>query len=151
MIGMKSKRDEFDSVLGRLMGLAGRVMIGQYDHNLTEAGCDLSAEQAILLNHILYQQGASQQVFTDFLFRDKTYVTRLIDALEEKNLVVRVQDKADRRQNSIFLTSKGKRTVEATLKLALMTQRQAIRGIDPKRVDVCKQVLAQVYRNLIEK
>jgi DNA-binding MarR family transcriptional regulator len=148
---MKSHGDNFDRVLGRLMGLAGRVMISQLDRNLAEAGHDLSAEQAILLNHIVYQEGASQQIFTDFLFRDKTYVTRLIDALEEKKLVTRVQNRADRRQNSIYLTSKGKKTVEATLKLALMTQRQAVKGIDPKKVDTCKDVLTQVYRNLIEK
>jgi len=150
MGGMKSQKEEFDKVLGRLMGMTGRVMIGRYDRILAEAGHDLSAEQAILLNNILFQEGASQQIFTDFLFCDKTHVTRLIDVLEGKKLVVRVQDKADRRQNNIYLTSKGKKTVESTMKLALLTQQQAVKGIAPKKVTTCKDVLAQVYRNLIE-
>jgi len=36
------------------------------------------------------------------------------------------------------------------MKLALLTQQQAVKGIAPKKVTTCKDVLAQVYRNLIE-
>jgi len=47
MGGMKSQKEEFDKVLGRLMGMTGRVMIGRYDRILAEAGHDLSAEQVL--------------------------------------------------------------------------------------------------------
>ena len=127
-----SDKDGLKYVLGRLMGMAAKVMKTRLDENLATSGLDLRAEHFILLGHIAESEGANQQQFTHIMFHDKTATTRWIDQLEQKNLVVRVPDKQDRRQNLIYLTGAGKSLAPKMLEIALLTECQALEGIDPK-------------------
>ncbi len=145
---MSKDRDGSGQIMGRLMGLAGQVMINRLAHNLSEAGFDLSAEQGILLKHIDANEGLNQRALTDWMFRQKAYMTRLLDSLENKGVVVRVVDKTDRRQNMIYLTPKGKEQVAELTRIGRMTEKQATHGIAAERVAICKEVLVQVRRNL---
>ena len=55
------------------------------------------------------ENGQFQQQLADGSYKDKTTLTRQIDGLEKRNLIVRVPDKIDRRQKRGYLTNKGKR------------------------------------------
>jgi MarR family transcriptional regulator, organic hydroperoxide resistance regulator len=144
------KKDDTKYLLGRLMGMAGRVLKVRLEKNLAEAGIDLPAEQAILLKILADKEGVNQQDLTFHMFCDKTAITRWIDALEEKKLVVRKPDKVDRRQNLLFPTKKGKALVAKIIRVALKTDGEAMQGIDPKKVEICREVLIQARRNLEE-
>ncbi len=137
-----------ENALGRLIGLAGRAMRGCLDYNLAQAGYDLSAEHMILLGILRDHEGVNQQTLTEYMFRDKTATTRWIDFLEEKKLVVRVPDKTDRRQKMIFLTREGKEMIEGLKQIGRLTEKDALQGIDPKEVAVCKKVLKRIRMNL---
>ena len=140
----------FRNALGRLIGETGKALAMKLEKNVTEAGFDLSAPQVILLAHIEEAEGINQQTLTNHLARDKTAITRCIDSLEEKNLVVRVPDKTDRRQNMIYLTQKGKEAVPELIKMAQKTDAEAIQGIPPQEVDTIKEVLRKIQKNLTE-
>jgi DNA-binding MarR family transcriptional regulator len=140
--------ERFRSILGRLMGLTAREFRRRLDHNLSDAGHELTATQVIMLKNIDLSEGASQQTISDLLCWDKTAVTRAIDVLEEKNLVIRVQDKNDRRQNMIYLTPMAKDKISNVMEIALITEAQALAGVDPERIKICKDVLRQAYANL---
>jgi DNA-binding MarR family transcriptional regulator len=130
------------------MGMTGKAMRCRLDRNLAAAGSDLTAPQFILLKHVDIEEGVNQQTLTDHMFLDKTTVTRFIDALEAKNLVVRVPDKADRRQNMIYLTNEAKKIIGPLMKVVERTEKEALQGIAAERVNVCKEVLKQIQRNL---
>lgn len=67
----------------------------------------LTPEQFLLID-ILWNQGAmSQQKLADTMQKDKNSITKLVDALEKKKLLVRKQDKHDRRSNILHLTQKA--------------------------------------------
>ena len=140
----------FKNALGRLMGLAGKALRKRLDRNLAQAGYDLSAPQMILLKHIDLEDSVNQQKLTEHMFLDKTTMTRFIDCLEAKGLVVRVPDKNDRRQNMIYLTSEGHKILEPVEQIVIETEAQAIQGIDADKIAVCKEVLRHVRRNLEE-
>ena len=97
-----------DNSFGRLIGMTGRSIRSRLDHNLTQAGYDISAVHMLLLGFLCENEGVNQQTLTDSMFRDKTATTRWIDFLEAKDLVVRIPDKTDRRQKLIYLTKKGR-------------------------------------------
>lgn len=147
---MTSDRDRFDQLLGRLMGLAGRTIRNRLGHNLAEAGLGLTAEQAILLRHIVVNEGLNQKSLTDWMSRQKAFMTRLLDSLEEKGLVTRVPDTSDRRQKMIYLTARGREAATAIDKVALLTEKQAVAGIGADKVAICKEVLVRVRRNLVD-
>ncbi|MEO1451583.1 MAG: MarR family transcriptional regulator, partial [Bacteroidota bacterium] len=77
-----------------------------------------------------------------------TSVTRAIDFLERKNMVVRVPDPNDRRHKMIYLTHEGKAMKEKMLPFASETHQEATEGISPEELSVCLSVLGRVYHNL---
>jgi DNA-binding MarR family transcriptional regulator len=101
---------------------------------------------------VLYQlwkeDGKSQQELCTATFRDKPSITRLIDNLEKLNLVKRVSDSRDRRINKVFLTKQALKLQEDTMSLAEQTLNEALEGVPPDQVDLCKEVLQKVYDNL---
>ena len=67
----------------------------------------LTPEQFLLID-ILWNQGPqSQQKLADTMQKDKNSITKLVDALEKKELLVRQKDKQDRRSNTIVLTARA--------------------------------------------
>jgi DNA-binding MarR family transcriptional regulator len=101
-----------------------------------------------VLYHLWKEDGKSQQELCTATFRDKPSITRLVDNLEKLQLVKRVPADNDRRINKIYLTRQALRLQEETMDLAEATLNEALEGVPPERVDVCKEVLQIVYDNL---
>ncbi|MHA7056326.1 MarR family winged helix-turn-helix transcriptional regulator [Aquimarina sp. M1] len=78
----------------------------------SENGLDLSKEQWSVLKRLRVKDGQPQNDLAFITHRDKTSMTRLVNTMESKNLVVRKSDKNDRRVNRIFLTDYGKEVIE---------------------------------------
>lgn len=145
---MKETERLFEEALGRFVGAAERALRRQFDRNLAEEGHELGASAVILLKHIEREEGCSQQALTDHVFLDKTTVTRCLDGLEERRLVVRKPDRSDRRRNCIYLTKKGRDFIAPLAKTIRKTEQQALAGVSAADVLICKQVLSQVRHNL---
>ncbi len=96
------------------------------------------------------KNGQSQQELAGTTCKDKTSVTRLIDGLEKRNLVVRTPDKVDRRQKLIYLTKKGKEFQQKLLYIVKKTLDEAQQTIPFKDIEICKKVLCRVYENLTD-
>ncbi len=143
-------KDPIENVLGRRMGLALRAWKIRMDQNLSEAGIDIRLEHFIMLKTIYDNEGLSQQEITFHLFVDKTAITRWIDQLEKKNLVLRVPDKQDRRKKLIYLTNDAKKLFPKVLKVAQKTEKEAVEGINKKDVETCKIILGIIKKNLEE-
>jgi len=140
--------DPIDNILGRKIGFAVRAWKIRMDQKLSDAKLDLRLEHIILLRTIFENEGINQQEITFHMFRDKTAITRWIDQLEKKNLVLRVPDKLDRRKKLIYLTNEAKELFPKVLIVAKETEIEAVEGVSEKDVKICKEVLGKVRCNL---
>ena len=77
-----------------------------------ENGLDLSKEQWSVLKRLHVKDGQPQNDLAFITHRDKTSMTRLVNTMESKDLVIRKTDENDRRVNRIFLTKYGKEVIE---------------------------------------
>ncbi len=111
-------------------------------------GLNITIEQWSVLYHLWKEDGQSQQELCNATFRDKPSITRLLDNLEKLNLVKRVPDESDRRINKVFLTRSAQKLEEQTMMMAEETLNEALEGVPPEHVELCRQVLQQVYNNL---
>jgi DNA-binding MarR family transcriptional regulator len=68
--------------------------------------------------------------------------------LEKLKLVRRISSKEDRRRNLIFLTDTARKLQEQSMELANQTLNEALEGVDPENIELCKAVLQRVYDNL---
>jgi DNA-binding MarR family transcriptional regulator len=139
------KRGELYSFI---TGKASTALARRLQKNFKQNGVDITIEQWSVLYHLWKQDGLSQQELCNATFRDKPSITRLVDNLEKLKLVRRVSSREDRRMNLIYLTETAKRMQDQTMDLANQTLNEALVDVDPGDIEMCKQVLQQVYDNL---
>lgn len=141
---------KIENSLGYIMGRAARSLGVRLNRNFSEAGYDVTCEQWAVLTNLWRKNGQSQHELAATACKDKTSVTRLIDGLEKRDLVVRTPDKVDRRQKLIYLTDQGKEFQKELLPIVEKTLNEAQQNIQVKDMDTCKKVLSRVYENLMD-
>ena len=75
-------------------------------------------------------------------------MTRLIDNLEKRNLVVRVSDPSDRRINLIHLTKEGVGLKQKTTDVVQKIVDKSLNNITEKELSMGRDVLLRIMRNL---
>lgn len=134
--------------LGGLMGQAGKAMSRALIERFRQTGIDISLDQWIVLMHLWQEDGQNQARLGETAGHSKTTVTRAIDSMEKKSLVLRIPDQNDRRNKLIYLTHQGKDMQRSLMPSALRVQREAEAGISPEDLEVCKGVLRKIFQNL---
>lgn len=145
---MKKTPYNLEESLGYIIGRAGRAMANRLNHNFEKAGHNVTCEQWAILMNLWQKNGQSQKELASVACKDKTSITRLLNGLEKKNLVLRISDKKDARQKFIYLTDKGKELQKKLLELVRKTLLEAQVGIKAQDLKVCKDVLRHVAKNL---
>lgn len=145
MINNQFKKGELYSFI---TGKASTAIARRLQRKFNQAGLNLTIEQWSVLYHLWKKDGMSQQELCNATFRDKPSITRLVDNLEKLELVRRVPSEADRRINLIFLTRSGLKLQNQTMEIAEETLNEALVGISPEHINLCKEILQQVYDNL---
>ena len=115
---------------------------------LQKNGINITPEQFLVLDILWEKQSLSQQNIADIIQKDKNSVTKIIDSLENKNLVRRVMDKKDRRINKIELTDEAVAMEKITTEVAINFMNDVIKGIDNKDLDNYVKVMHQLNDNL---
>jgi len=136
--------DSLGAHLGRVTKLMSTTLI----QHLKQQGHEISLEQWIVLVHLWRKDGQNQRWLCEFAGQHKTSITRAIDALETQNIVLRVPDKEDRRNNLIYLTNKGKTLEKDMMPSVIELMGEITDGIPPSDIEVCKSVLRRMFDNL---
>src|SRR5688572_18181896 len=105
---MESKKKDIGTMLGRTTRLTGKVIAKRFQ----EAKINLTIEQFALLHMLAEEKCLIQQELADIIKKHKSAVLRLIDALEQRELVNRIPDATDRRKRTLVVTTKGKALLE---------------------------------------
>lgn len=90
---------------------------------------ELTPEQFLLLD-ILWNEGPmSQQNLADIMQKDKNSITKLVDALERKDFIVRKRDVNDRRSNIVHITPKAEQLKTGAKEKGIFLLDQVLKGI----------------------
>jgi len=131
-----------------ITGKASTAIARRLQKKFNSYHLNLTIEQWSVLYHLWKEDGKSQQELCNATFRDKPSITRLVDNLEKLILVKRVPSESDRRINKVYLTKGGQKLQEETMLLAEETLNEALEGVPPQHINLCKEVLQKVYDNL---
>ncbi|MCI0921630.1 MarR family transcriptional regulator [Sphingobacterium rhinopitheci] len=139
--------DEFFSFLS---GKASTAISRRLQRNLKVTGmpCCMTSEQWSIMYHLWQEEGLTQQELAHFTYRDKPSITRLINNLEKLGLVIRVNDKQDRRSNLIYLTKEGRKMKDVGLEQAKKTLYEALEGVEEENLVIAQQILGRIFQNL---
>jgi len=115
---------------------------------LQDAGLDITVDQWGILNLLWEADGQTPVELARRADKDKPNVTRLLKILEDKALVVRKPDPADRRSHRIHLTEAGAALKDQLLDMGTVCLQQACKGLSGQEVATLKHLLNRVYTNV---
>ena len=144
----KEKKLESEITLGMLIGQVHRLSTKRFVKNSHTHGLEISLDQWLVLGPIWKNNGISQKDISEYCGKDKTSVTKIIDILEKKNLVVRVADQLDHRVKRVVLSNKGKELFLSALPVMAKTRDEVRNGISDNEIESLKNILNKIYKNL---
>jgi len=122
------------------------AMRGALKRTLKERGFDITPEQYGILLLLREKEGLSQKEIGDVLFKDKPNISRMLDVLERKKLILR--QSTDRRKYAIFLTEEGRRLAEEILPIKLQLQEKTMNGLLAREIETLESLLNKIYANI---
>ncbi|MGV3026368.1 MarR family winged helix-turn-helix transcriptional regulator [Clostridium thermobutyricum] len=72
---------------------------------------NISSAEFAYLKELMYNEGSIQDVLVQNTCMDKAAASRVMKSLENKNLIMRVKNKADKRSLNIYFTEEGKKLI----------------------------------------
>jgi len=136
-----------DSSIGYLVGRTSRAIIKRLTKKFADAGFDISYEQWSILIHLYRRDGQTQQELSNIAVKDKAAITRLLNVLEKKNIVLRIPDRTDKRSKLVYLTHKAKAFQEDLMALVEEMLREADKGISFEEMEQCRTTLNKIFMN----
>lgn len=127
----------------------GRQLTQSIWRKLASSEMDISPHHMGVLADLWREDGLRQQDLAISLIRDKATIARMINHLETKNIVVRIDDPQDKRIKRIYLTHKGKKLKEKIIPPSKETIKELTVNIDAYELKICQKVLREIYQQSI--
>ena len=139
-------------ILNKQVGVFLNLVHNRFKQYITaffqEEGYNLTPEQFLVMDAIWDEGKMSQQKIADTIFKDKNSVVKPLDGLEKKNLVRRVANKDDRRQNLIEITPHAKEIQQNVTDIAMNAVDLIIKDIPKQDLHIFIKVLTKMAENM---
>ena len=112
---------------------------------------DLSIEQIIVLAVLEEFEGMTIGNLAVKIDRERTTLSRMIDNLENRNLVIKITDKKDKRKKLIYLTPLGRNKIEEVVKFSDDYFYQMFQDIKAENLEICQQTIKSIINNIEER
>jgi DNA-binding MarR family transcriptional regulator len=111
----------------------------------------LEVDWRMLVSLLVVEQvpGISQSKISPFLQTDKANVTKLLQVMEDKDLIKRESDKADKRNKNCFLSDKGQILVQHLHEILDRWEAQCFQGINKRELKAFQRISERITQNLI--
>ncbi len=141
-------QDEMDRTVGFKVGMLSLRMRQELRRAYLSAGVDVTPEQWAVINKLFLNDGLSQSELAEQTFKDRPTITRILDTLERRGLVVRGRDHEDRRRYRVHLTMAGSDLRAKLFPLAKALGERLIEGMDERDIAALKASLDRMLSNL---
>ena len=135
-----------DKSLGFIINRASAAIKKEFNKRLRPY--DLTPEQWSILNRLGEQDGLTQKDIAERTYKDQPNITRILDKLEKKELLKRVDNPEDRRAFLIFLTDKGKGIRESIIPITVQLNEDAATGLTNVEHKQLICLLDRIYESL---
>jgi len=123
----------------------------QYAHEqLAANGIDLTIDQWLVLKALHENPGCSQQEIAQAAFKDQASLTRIIDLLVKKEILLRAIHPEDRRRFQLTITRKGLQLLKAVEPVAENNRKTALKGFTKDKIMQLQDMLNLLMKNCEE-
>lgn len=132
--------------LGRLIYQTAQVIKNFAEKVLSPYG--LTLEQFHLLKNMSTKDGMSQRNLGELVNKAPANITRILDRLESKSLIIRRNSPDDRRTCQVLLTEEGLMLVHRVIGILESFSAKLITGIGQEEQQVTRATLDKIEKNL---
>jgi len=144
----KSSEFKIDSSFGWIVATTYYQLRKSLNQKFLVGGLDITSEQWVIMATLWNNEGVSQQAIADKLSRSKVAVYKLIERLENSELVIRKPNPHDARGKQVYLSARGKRILKNLIRLSKENFEKAREGITDQELEVAKSVLRRITENI---
>jgi DNA-binding MarR family transcriptional regulator len=141
--------DSLENNLLFQIGEVARLLHKNLAQAFEEEGFGVTPEQFSVLALLWYKEGINQQDIANELRRDKTTIARMIENMVKRNLIVKVPDQLDKRNNLVYLTKKGKELQNEMVQTSGFAYFKTMQHLTPREVAAGLAVLKKLTKNLV--
>jgi len=143
---MRDRVDQFEleRAVGFYVNRTAYVMSEEVAKRFQDCGYKLSAQDFGILFRLWKQDGLSQVQIASLMMRDKTTITRRLDALVKKALIERRVDSGDRRLFRIHLTQAGMLATERLMVVVDEFQKEVLAEIPDEHKEITINTLKKI-------
>lgn len=134
--------------LGRAISEMRTYMRQNLQVKIREHGVDITFELLEILGFLFRKDGVNQQEIADVIVKDKSSMTYLIDNLEKRGMVERIEDQNDRRSKLIYLTEKGRMLEKELSPWIHEMYEKATTGLEPTNIQIALSQIQKMNENL---
>ena len=139
-----SFEDNVIYLIGEIARLSHKRVSGIFAKNQF----DVTVEQFGILVLLWYEEGINQQSIANHLNRDKTTITRVVQNMIKKSLIVKIPDQVDKRNKLIYLTEKGRSLNNEMIKSTAVVYKDALKKISKSDLKTSTKFLQRMKNNL---
>ena len=136
-----------DQSLGFVMHRALTSIKAKVRKEFQRRDCNVTIDQWVILCALWEKDGQSQAELTEKTFKDRPTVTRMLDLLEKKGLVVRKRSATDRRVYNIFLTSLGQNFQSKLVPIVIDLHAAILKGFSQSETAQLYAMLNRLFDN----
>lgn len=116
--------------------------------NLTDANIDLTVDQWVVLDHIMPNSGISQNELGTLTCKDAPTITRILDILVKKELIIRKMSDTDRRKFILELTPQGTELHKKAFTIIAKGRKKSWENLSDKDYDDLVRIMDTIYANV---
>lgn len=134
--------------LSRLVGRLRAELVSAGEQELDRSGCGLTFTQFLALKLLGDDASLTPVELARALHYSPGALTRLLDGLQERKLLCRRPDPADRRAVRLELTDTGKAMRRQALEVCAVAADRAFACLSPQEQDVLHALLARILDHI---
>jgi DNA-binding MarR family transcriptional regulator len=120
----------------------------ELQRKFNDIGVDITVDQWVVLLE-LQQHGTQNQVeLCEKCAKDAPTITRIIELLIKKEMVLREECKEDRRKFNISLSKKGKALIQKLLPIVIEFRKQGWNNLTEKDIQHIERITKKIQDNL---
>lgn len=113
-----------------------------------ESGLDVTPEQWSVLNKLWEIEGLNQMELAEKTAKDRHTITRILNLMEKKNLIIRKPDPKDNRCYRVYLTPKGTGLKKKLTPVVVKLLQRAFSGFSEADMGDFRRIHEGIIRNL---
>lgn len=144
---------KFDMLLifAILNGRISEALNHYFKKNFRQYNVDLEPDEWIVLHCLWQDDSVTQYNLCRSTLTDKTTMTRLLDRMEKKQLLIRCTSETDKRVKHVHLLPLALEIKEKAKFVANKTLKEVLRGLHEEELFASQEVLRMVFMNCCEK